>query len=215
MMIDKEYTIIVADDHEIMLDGLSKIINSEPGLKVIGTAKNGKELVGYVETVIPDICIIDIEMPEMNGLQASELLLKKYEGIKILILTMYKEKSILKKVRDMGIKGYVNKTCDSDELIFAIRQILKGKTYFSEDGFEQSNKTVEINSSEMMRISSLTKRELEIIKLLCEGYTNSKIARSLFISKKTVDNHRNNIMKKLEVHNVVELTRLCIKNNLL
>lgn len=215
-MTNKEtFSILLADDHEIMLDGLSAIINAEPTLHVIDVARNGNELVTKYEQLQPDICIVDLDMPVMNGLQASELLIKNHKEIKIIILTMHKENSILKRVKCVGIKGYVLKTCDSDELIFAIKQVLKGKSYFSEGIFGNDSLDLEPECSDMVKISQLTKRELEVIKLLCDGLSNTKIAEKLFLSPSTVDNHRTNIMRKLDVHNVVELTRFCVGNRLL
>jgi DNA-binding NarL/FixJ family response regulator len=210
-----KFSVLLADDHEIMLDGLSAIINAEPTLQVIDVARNGSELVVKYEQLKPEICIVDLDMPIMNGLQASELLLKKYEGIKIIILTMHKENSIIKRIKCMGVKGYVLKTCDSDELLFAIKHVLKGKTYYSEEIISEEFSAQETESSEMAKISQLTKRELEIVKLLCDGLSNTKIAERLFLSPSTVDNHRTNIMRKLDVHNVVELTRFCLNNRLL
>ena len=114
-MTNKEtFSVLLADDHEIMLDGLSAIINAEPTLQVINVARNGSELIERYEQLHPDICIVDLDMPVMNGLQASEQLIKNHEGIKLIILTMHKESSILKRVKCMGVKGYVLKTSDSD-----------------------------------------------------------------------------------------------------
>jgi DNA-binding NarL/FixJ family response regulator len=210
-----KFAILLADDHEIMLDGLSAIINAEPTLQVIDVARNGSELVAKYEQLLADLCIVDLDMPVMNGLQASELLIKKHEDIKIIILTMHKENSILKRLKAMGIKGYVLKTCDSDELLFAIKQVLKGKTYFSEGIISEYPLAQETETSDMAKISQLTKRELEIVKLLCEGLSNIKIAEKLYLSPSTVDNHRASIMRKLDVHNIVELTRFCLGNRLL
>jgi two-component system response regulator NreC len=214
MLPNEKYSIILADDHEIMLNGLSAIINAEPNLQVIDVAHNGSELIEIYEQLHPDLCIVDLDMPVINGLQASEMLIRKYKDIKIIILTMHKEKSILKRVKTMGIKGYVLKTCDSDELLFALKKVLKGKTYFSEEVFNADFIAHETETSYMSKISQLTKRELEIIKLLCEGMSNSKIAEKLFLSPSTIDNHRTNIMRKLDVHNIVELTRFCLINKL-
>jgi len=127
------YKIILADDHEIFLESLSTLVSSEDNMQVFSKAHNGKELVDLVKENPPDLCIVDMDMPEMNGLQASESLLRIYPDIKILILTMHKEKSLIKKMMNIGIKGYLLKTCDKEEFIFAINQILKNKTYFSDD----------------------------------------------------------------------------------
>jgi len=207
------YRLILADDHDIMLDGLSGIINTEDNLRIVDYAKNGKELVDSVKKHKPDICIVDIDMPILNGLQASEIIKKIFPEIKIIILSMHQEVSILKKIKSIRIEGYLIKTCDKEDLIYAINRILKGKTYYTQDlikkGSSFSNKY-----NDTGKFNLLSKRELEIVKLLCIGDSNNKIASKLFISSKTVDNHRTNIMRKLEIHNIVELTRFCIRNNI-
>jgi len=125
---------------------------------------------------------------------------------------MHKERSLIKRMKLLGIKGYLIKTCDSDELIFAINKVLKGSTYFSNELFTNSFLD---DISDIEKTSSLSKREHEIIRLLCDGNSNKKIADSLFISHKTVDTHRTNIMQKLNVHNIAELIRFCYRNGIL
>ncbi|MBN2174745.1 MAG: response regulator transcription factor [Bacteroidales bacterium] len=216
-MDNRVYKIILADDHEILLDSLEKLIKPEKDLTVIAKVNNGHELINRVEISSPDLCIVDMDMPIMNGMISSENLLKKYPGLKIMILSMHSEKSIIKKMVRMGIKGYLTKTCDQDEFLFAIRQVLKGKSYFSNDVLESVAKEEILpeESDDLQKISLLSDREREILKLVCEGLINKQIAEQLFLSPKTVDNHRTSIMKKLEVHNVVELIRFCLKNSLI
>ncbi|MBE0661402.1 MAG: response regulator transcription factor [Bacteroidales bacterium] len=209
-----KYKLLLADDHEVMLNGLTAIINAEDNLRVIDTARNGSELIAKVNKLNPDLCIVDLDMPVMNGLQASETLLKQDEDIKIIMLTMHKEGSLVRKFREIGVKGYLLKTCDSDELIFAINKVLKGQAYFSDQLFYEPASAAQSESADITRITQLTKRELEITKLLCQGHSNNKIATALFISPSTVDNHRTNIMRKLEVHNIAGLIRFCIANKL-
>ena len=134
-MKQKVYNIVIADDHEIILSSLSKIINSEANLHIVACVKNGKELIQFVNSSMPDICIVDLDMPIMNGLTAAKKLIKTYPDIKIIIFTMYKLNSLLKRIINMGIKAYLIKTCDRDELIFAINQVIKGKLYYSDEIF--------------------------------------------------------------------------------
>lgn len=211
------HNIILADDHEIFLDSLSAILNSEANLKVAGKVSNGKELVKKVQESVPDLCIVDMDMPEMNGLQASEILLKLYPDIKILILTMHNEKSLIKKMMSLGVKGYLIKTCDKDEFIFAINQVLKNKTHFSDEVIKiivKDNDFDNPESSYLSKIAMLSNREKEIIRHLCIGLKNKQISEKLYISPKTIDNHRTSIMRKLDVHNIVELIRFCLKHGL-
>jgi len=206
--------IIIADDHEVILDGLSSILNAEDNLKVIATAHNGMELLEKSTELGPDICIVDIDMPVLNGLQASEMLINRHNDFKIIILTMHNEGSILRKAKELGIKGYLLKTCDSEELIFAINEILRGKTYYTGQLLSSGVQDSTTDGNALARIAQLTKRELDIIPLICQGYSNSRIAAKLFISPSTVDNHRTNIMRKLGVSNVARLIRFCISNKI-
>jgi DNA-binding NarL/FixJ family response regulator len=213
----KQYKLILADDHEILLDSLERLIKTEHDLTVMAKVNNGKELIDRVEISCPDLCIIDMDMPGMNGMVASEKLLEKYPDLKIVILSMHGDKSIIKKMVRMGVKGYLTKTCDQDEFLFAIRQVLKGKSYFSNELIETVAKEdpITIKPDDLQKISLLSDREKEIVTLICDGLTNKQIADQLFLSSKTIDNHRTSIMKKLEVHNVVELIRFCLKNSLI
>ena len=214
MMEENKHQIILADDHEIMLDGLSGLINSESNLSILALAKNGEELIDCVKNNLPDLCLVDLDMPKMDGLQAAEVLLRLFPDIKIIILTMHKERSLVKRMKRLGIKGYLIKTCDSDELIFAINKVLKGNSYFSNEIFSNSF-LGDVDVSDIEKTSSLSTREHEIIRLLCDGDSNKKIADKLFISHKTVDTHRTNIMQKLDVHNIAELIHFCYRNNIL
>lgn len=213
----KMYSIVLSDDHEIMIDGLSTLINAEKNLSVIALARNGEELVRIVKEKLPDLCIVDLDMPRMNGLEASEILLKLFPELKILILSMHKEMSLLKRIKKLRIRGYVLKTCDKSEFIFAINQLLQGKTYFTGelvDSFIPEHGEENHLDNTNLKPSTLSAREKEIIQHLCNGLTNNQIATKLHISHKTVENHRTNIMRKLEVHNIVELVRFSIKNGL-
>ncbi len=209
---------MLVDDHELILSSLKSLINSVENLKVTGTFATGKELIEAVEKNIPDLCILDLNMSGLNGLETAEILLKKYDSLKILILTMHKEQSLIKKMIQIGIKGYVPKSCDRDEFIFAIQQLLKGKTYYSsvaiEKVIDKETHQLEINDHDLIKIASLSKREIEIIHYLCQGFSNKQIAEKLNISHKTIGNHRTNIMQQLDVHNIVELIRFSLKHHL-
>lgn len=210
---NENYKIIIADDHEIMLDGLAEIFNNINGFDIIDTAANGRQLIDKLNNKKADICLIDIDMPIMNGLEATEIISKKFPDVKVVILSMHKDISLIKKLKRSGAKAYLSKSCDADELEFVLKQITKGKTYFKNE-YESSFIDEKIKT-DIVKISKLTKREKEIVSLICDGLTNKEIAEKLFISSKTVDNHRTHIMEKLEVSNVVQLTRFCIENKLI
>jgi len=211
---ERKATIILADDHEVILDGLSAILNAEGNLKVVATARDGQDLLEKSAEHHPDLCIVDMDMPLMNGLQAAEMLIQRYKDFRIILLTMHNEGSILRKAKQMGIKGYLLKTCDTDELIFAIHKVLKGQTYYTGQLLSAIERDPAPDENAVARIAKLTKRELEIIPLICQGHTNNQIATELFISPSTVDNHRTNIMRKLGVRNVAGLIRFCIQNKI-
>ncbi len=214
---DKIHHIALADDHAMLLDGISTLIESQPNLHVVCKAQNGKELIHFVEISVPDLCIIDMEMPIMDGMAASELLLKRFPDLKIIVLTMYQEQSLVKNLVNMGISGYLLKTSDKDELLFAINQVLKGKTYFDGKLMNQTRNAEEeliTSPNDFSKVSKLSEREKEVAILLCNGLSNKQVAEKLFVSPSTVDNHRTNLMKKLDVHNVVELIRFCLKNSI-
>jgi len=206
--------IILADDHDVILDGLSAILNNELNLQVVATARNGKELMEKSAEFSPDLCIVDIDMPVMNGLQASEMLIHQNNDFKIILLTMHLEGSIIRKAKEIGIRGYLLKTCDSEELIVAINKVLKGQTYYTGQLLASEVQDNIADGTAIAKIAQLTKRELEIITLICQGYSNSRIATELFISPSTVDNHRTNIMRKLGVRNVASLIRFCMSNKI-
>jgi len=130
-MEQKVYNIVIADDHEIILNSLTKIIDAEANMQIVAGVKNGVELIDFVNTNMPDLCIVDLDMPVMNGLAASKKLLDNYPDIKIIIFTMYNLNSLIRRIKNMGIKAYLIKSCDRDELIFAINQVVKGRRYFS------------------------------------------------------------------------------------
>lgn len=215
-MEEKVYKIILADDHEILLDSLEGMLHTKSDLKVISKVGSGDALVRQVDLILPDLCIVDMDMPVMNGMVASEKLLAKYPELKIMILSMHAEKSLIKRLIQIGIKAYLTKTCDADEFLFAVYQVLKGKTHFSSDLLKSSvtEPSAGIEENNLVKISQLSPREKEIVKLICDGLTNNQIADKLFLSAKTIDNHRSNVMKKLEVHNIVELIRFCLNHGL-
>jgi DNA-binding NarL/FixJ family response regulator len=124
------HSILIADDNEVLLDGFTAIITRDPSLRVVATAGNGKELINKVLQLSPEVCLIDMEMPDMNGLGVSEILHKHNAVLKIIILSNHKENSLIKRIRAAGINGFLLKNCDSEELLFAIREVIKGSTYF-------------------------------------------------------------------------------------
>lgn len=210
--------ILIADDHKIVLDGLTSILGDIDGFDVVGSVENGKDAVDFVATKEkPDVLLMDIDMPVMNGINAAREIKKNFEGVRILTLSMHNEKGMIQTLMDAGADGYILKNSSKEELEKGIRTVYAGQTFFSTDvTMSLLNQSTEITKQADLpqEVQELTERELEILKLVAEGYSNKEIGERLFISHRTVDTHRTNLMKKMVVHNVAGLIRIAIKSGL-
>jgi DNA-binding NarL/FixJ family response regulator len=208
--------IAIADDHQLVLDGLKAMLGQVEGFEVVGEANNGSDLVRIVENIEVDVALTDIDMPVMNGIEAIKEIRKTDREIKLLALTMHNEKALVQKVIEAGADGYMLKNADRDEFIEAIRKVIEGQQYFSSEvTMTLLDKGAPTAGTEHYDLSQLTEREIEILKLVAEGLSNKEIGERLFISHRTVDTHRTNLMKKLDVHNVAGLIRFAMKNGLI
>lgn len=212
--------ILIVDDHQLVIDGLSAIVKELKEYEIVGKASNGKEAVSLAEMLSPNLVLMDIDMPIMNGLEACRRIKTNYPQIAVLILTMHNEPSLIRKVMEIGADGYVLKNADREEFYNALCSIAKGKKYFSAEvtesllqteGKTKSNFSIDNNT---LLLAKLTERELDVLKLIAEGFSNKEIGEHLFISHRTVDTHRTNLMKKLDAHNVAALIKFAIKNGL-
>jgi len=208
--------IFMVEDHQIVIDGLEKIISDMEGYELIGIANNGKEAISKIPIFQPDVVLMDLDMPVLNGLSASKELLNVMPQLKIIILTMHGERAIVEKMMKMGIAGYLIKNADQDELKFGIAQVAKGKKYFQAEaltgfvsGYGLSRGNLEIG-----QLADLSEREIEVLAEIAKGFTSSEIADSLNISTRTVETHRKNIHQKLDIRNVAGLVRFAIKAGL-
>ena len=209
--------IFLAEDHTILRDGLRMILTSQPDYEVIGVAEDGREAVRGVEHSKPDLIILDLSMPKVNGLEAIKDIKKISPETKILVLTMHDSDDYVMQVFKAGGDGYMLKYDTQADLMTAIKSILSGKQYLSPGvsrkviaGYLEGGKNVKSKIS----WDTLTKREREILKLIAEGYKNREIADYLCISEKTVIKHRANLMKKLDMHNVAALTAFAVSKML-
>ena len=207
--------IIIADDHKLILDGIKAMLEKVPEFRLLAAVENGHELVAKTRILQPDVVITDIDMPGMDGNEAVKILHKEFPKLKILVLTMHHEKSMYLKLKASGAHGYIHKNCDKEELFFAVRQILKDKEYISNEiqHAETASGNYRIEGSSVP--VELTKREVEILVLIAGGLTNIEIGEKLFISDRTVDSHRTNLMRKLEVKNVAGLIRFAYNNKMM
>lgn len=212
--------IILVDDHQLILDGLKSIIENEIDLTIVAEANDGAKALQYCSTLKPDLLLMDIDMPVMNGLEASQQIKKQSPDCKIIILTMHDEAALIKRIMDIGANGYLLKNSDQGELIEAIRQVLSGKNYFSEKVLKQLSSpgvpdSFQLRPTDAVLLAQLTDREVEVLKFIADGMSNKEIGDKIFISHRTVDTHRTNLMKKLDVHNIAGLIRFAIRNGLI
>ena len=209
--------ILIADDHTILRAGIRSLLDMIPDFQVVGEVDNGKDAIYQAGQLKPDLVLSDLSMPKTNGTEAIQRIKSRYPDIKILVLTVHKTEEHVHAALKAGANGYVLKDDTSDELINAIKNIMIGKTYLSPSicnevvmGYLADPTKEKISSS----IDLLTTREREVMKLIAEGYRNKDVAEYLSISLKTVEKHRSNLMKKLDLHSASSITSFAIKNGL-
>ena len=209
--------VLIAEDHLMVRSGIRALLEKSGDLNILGEASNGQEAVEMVEKLKPDVLIMDIMMPRLNGIQAAENIRKLRLPTNILLLSMYSDELLVYQALQSGVKGYVLKSSVSDELLWAVQAVAGGKTYLSSQISE-----IAVESAVHLRpaghdhdpISNLSPREKEILQLIAEEHTSGEIANLLFISEKTVEKHRASLMEKLNVRNLAGLVRLAVKYHL-
>lgn len=209
--------IILVDDHQMFRDGVKSVLSDEANIEIIGEVGNGNDLYELLKSKSPDLIITDISMPDISGIEITKYVSEKYPDIKILILSMHSNEEFITKSLSVGAHGYLPKDTSMNELLEAINTIYNGDNYFNKDISDTILKSI-INKSKSTngnaKSETLTKREKEIVSHVVEGLTNKEIAGKLYISIRTVDSHKNNIMQKLNLKSSVELVKYAIKNNL-
>ena len=206
--------ILIADDHSMIREGLKQLLELDGDIQVVGEAGNGEECLEVLKRVNPDVVLLDINMPVMNGLKMLEILRSsKYKNQKILILTIHNEVEYLMKAIDIGVEGYVLKDSDSSILKKAIYKVHAGEKYIDNSMVPLMNERI-AQEKEKAEEDKLTRREIEVLKLLAEGLFNKEIAYKLSISEKTVKNHVSNIFKKIGVFDRTQAAVYAIKNNI-
>jgi DNA-binding NarL/FixJ family response regulator len=214
---DKKVSIVLAEDHTILREGLRALLSADPKFEIVGEAADGRQAVRSVEKLGPDLVMMDLSMPRMTGMDAIREIKKRHPDTKIIVLTVHKTEEYLRTTLQAGADAYVLKDATHDELLMAIDNALQGKTYLSPGVSEKviegylEGKESRIPSS---TLGLLSPREREVLKLIAEGYKNKEIAGDLCISLKTVEKHRANLMKKLDLHNTATLTAYAIEQGL-
>lgn len=208
------YSIVLADDHRLIRRGIKKIIEDKPGLEVIGEAGNGVELIDVLRQGTPDLVIVDISMPEMGGIEAIKHIKSDFPDVKVLVLTMYSEKEYLMQALTAGADGYLLKEDADIELYSAIEEIRESGNYISPllSGKVAGSLVQILSRNGKSAEKDLTPREGEILRLIAEGRSSKEIAPVLGISIRTVENHRSNIMRKLNCRKNIQLVRYAIDN---
>lgn len=208
--------ILLADDHKLIRDGLRALIAGEEDMNVVAEADNGRDAVALARQHTPDIIVMDINMPDLNGIDATKEIIKENPGVKVIALSVHSTTRFVKEMLKAGVSGYLVKHCAYEELATAIRTVMKDKPYLSSQiiGTVMEDYAGDFQSKKKSVFSILTSREREILQLVAEGLTSEDIATHLFISKKTVSSHRRQIMKKLDLNSVAELTRYAISEGL-
>jgi DNA-binding NarL/FixJ family response regulator len=213
----KKQRIVIAEDHTILREGLRALLTSEADFEVVGEADDGRSAIQTVENLKPDLALMDLSMPKMDGMDAIREIKKRCPGTKVLALTVHRTEEYILATLRAGADGYVLKDATHAELLMAIRSVLMGKRYLSPgasekviEGYLDGRKTLRSHSP----WDTLTQREREVLKLIAEGYKNREIADYLYISVKTVEKHRANLMKKLDLHSTSALTALAMEKGL-
>src|ERR1700740_2205630 len=213
--------LLVADEHEIVRKGLRALLEAPPGWHVAGEASDGREAVEKAKELHPDVTVLDIGMPSLNGLEATRQMLKNDARAKILILTMHESDPLIRDVLDAGARGYVLKTDASRDLVTAVNAVRSNKTFFTAkvaqmvlDGYLDKGPKKEKPQAESPK-TRLTPRQREIVQLLAEGKSSKEVAVQLGLSVKTAETHRANIMQRFNCHSVSELVRYAVRNNII
>lgn len=208
--------VLLADDHNIVREGLKSLLEKEPDIEVVAMAENGRTAVMLAGKHVPDVAVIDIAMPDMNGIEATRRIIAENPGIRVLTLSMHSARRFVTEALSAGAKGYLLKDCASGDLVRAIRMVAANETYLSPKITELILKDYmrRLPESTAPADSSLSAREREVLQLVSEGKNTKEIAFILGISAKTSESHRLQIMKKLNLHTVAELTRYAIREGL-
>ena len=211
--------LLVADDHDVVRKGLCALLQEQPGWEIAGEASDGRDAVEKAKKLKPDVTVLDISMPHLNGLEAARQILKDVSTTKILILTMHDSDTLIREVLNAGARGYVLKTDAGVDLVNAVDALRRNKTFFTPkvaqmvlDGYLKKDVRAEEVDAPGTR---LTPRQREIVQLLAEGKSSKEVAVALNLSVKTAETHRANIMRRINCHSVTEIVRYAIRNKII
>lgn len=214
-----EIKVLLVDDHAILREGVHALLSREPDITVVGEAGDGQEAVELVPRLRPDVVIMDIVMPRMNGLEATRLIKERHPGVRVLILSMYDDQEYVVQIIQAGASGYVLKRVVTEDLVRAIHEVHAGESFLyppiAATLIGDYLRVTKGDSAGRVVGEALTSREREVLKLIADGYSNQEIAEHLGLSRKTVDSHRANAMRKLDLHDVTEVVKYAIRTGLI
>lgn len=209
-------TIVIADDHKLMREGLSSLLGQQGDIIVVGQANNGREAVQLTERLGPDVVVMDVSMPDLNGIDATRQIISRKPRTKVIALSMHSDRQFVAEMFRAGASGYLLKDSAFDELASAIRAVAKNQTYIAPkiSGFSLEEYTSNNSGGEPLVFPRLSDREREVLQMISEGKATKEIAAELHLSAKTVETHRQHLMDKLDMYSVAELTKFAIREGL-
>lgn len=212
--------VALVEDHQLVRDGIRSLLTNLPNIEVVAESDCAKTMLSQIEVAKPDVLLVDISLPEMSGIELAKVVTTSYPGTKVIILSMHTEQEYIFNSLRNGAKGYLHKSISREELVEAIEQVYGGSEYFSKEvsGIILKSYLRQIKNPERVEEyedKKLTPREMEILRMVAQGYSNQLIADKLFISVRTVESHKNHIMQKLELTTTVDLVKYAIKNGII
>lgn len=211
----KNIRIIIADDHEIFRKGLKAVLNRLKNIEIIGMATSGEEVIQILQNSVADIVLMDIEMPGMNGIEATRQITSRFPEVKVLALTMFNNDHYIQDMLDAGAKGFLLKNITKGILDKALNSVAEGNTYYSDELFNFFTKKITAEAAADIPKLDLTKREKEVLTLICDGASNKDVAEKLHISERTVIGHKSNLLSKTHCKSTAALISYSIKNKLI
>jgi DNA-binding NarL/FixJ family response regulator len=210
--------LLIADDHEIFRDGLALMLSRQKDMNLVGQASDGIELMALVEAQCPDVVLMDIKMPRMDGIQATKELIKIYPDLHIVALSMFSEENLIVEMLEAGAKGYLLKNADKQEILDAIHSVMENRVYYCRDTSATLASMIvksNFNPYRKKEVVEFSERELEIIRLICKQFTAQEMGDNLFLSRRTIEGYRTRILEKMNVKNTAGVVIYALKNKLI
>ncbi len=212
--VNDKIRLVIVDDHQILIDGIKSLLKSDKRFVVVGETTKSPDAIGLVNSLQPHILLSDIDMPDMNGIELTKLLKSVFPSLNVLVLSMHNDRTMIAEIVNAGASGYILKNTGKEELVMALLKIYNGGMFFSDAVAAEMMRPVVESVKPITNQVNLTGRELEIVKLISEEYNNAQIADKLFISERTVETHRKNILRKTNTHNVLGLVKFAMDNGI-